>query len=207
MVVIGGTGFDGGSASVLFGGTECVVTAQTNTSITCITRYAAPGIVGVSVEIVGAGVAEQDFSYEYILAVTSVTPTTGGLAGAARLTMGGEGFIAGSGSEATVRVVFEVPGLEMHVVGLYTVPPGTPSGQWRLNVTGNATEWISTDADADTVRSALVEAAPSLLNVDVFVVDDVPGPLLNRIYPRQWALRFSRTAVPGLGVERCTDPR
>jgi hypothetical protein len=208
-VVLAGSNFDtNGGNTVLFGGRKCNVTVATTTSISCIVQRAgAPGIVDVSVRVEGAGMTEQAVLYKYILSTTSVTPSTSGLVGGVSVTILGQGFLAGSNSDVKASAAFEIPGLETYVVGLYTVPQGSPSGQWRMSLTGNKTEWISTNASAEIVQQRLVDAMPSLLSVDVFVADHVPGQFLNRMYPRQWVVRFSRASVPGLGVQRCTDPR
>ena len=64
---------------------------------------------------------------------------------------------------------------------------------------------LPVDATAEQVETAVM-TFPTVVACDVVVADNVPGRLLNRAYPRQWAIRMTRTGVAGLGVERCTSP-
>jgi len=64
---------------------------------------------------------------------------------------------------------------------------------------------LPVDATAEQVENAVM-TFPTVVACDVVVADNVPGRLLNRAYPRQWAIRMTRTGVAGLGVERCTSP-
>lgn len=64
---------------------------------------------------------------------------------------------------------------------------------------------LPVNATAQQVKDAVL-TFPTVVGCDVVSADNAPGRLLNRGYPRQWAIRMTRTGVAGLGVERCTSP-
>ncbi len=81
-----------------------------------------------------------------------------------------------------------------------------PSGRWRLFLGGQATGWLSINATEASVHRAVTDAWPSIRSVEVITADNANGMLINRAYPRQWAIRMRRKGVPGLGRSRCTNP-
>lgn len=65
---------------------------------------------------------------------------------------------------------------------------------------------LSVESSAQQIEDAVKSTFPTVVGCDVVSADNIPGRLLNRAYPRQWAVRMTRMGVVGLGVERCLNP-
>jgi hypothetical protein len=81
-----------------------------------------------------------------------------------------------------------------------------PEGTFQLRLTGRASKRLSLNATATEVQSAVIEAFPDVLSASVFALDDQPGRLLDRSYPRQWLVKLERQGIAGASVDRCTNP-
>eukprot|EP00961_Rhodomonas_salina_P302103 3940726-Rhodomonas_salina.5 len=81
-----------------------------------------------------------------------------------------------------------------------------PAGEWQVSLGGKWTGALPANASEDLVRQEIKDSFPWLSNIDVIGATNLPGRFLNRAYPQQWAIRFSRQGVAGLGVDRCTNP-
>lgn len=84
------------------------------------------------------------------------------------------------------------------MVGLYSadrIPAGNVTGEWTLSLGGVTTQPLNASASEEEVLDEVSSAFPSLSDVQVVSYDGVPGPFLNRFYPRQWEIRFSRLKV------------
>jgi hypothetical protein len=83
------------------------------------------------------------------------------------------------------------------------------SGQWALSLGGVSTHWMflnATEKDVIDVIQGAIHSWDDVVSVDVTQADDLPGPFLNRDYPRQWAIKLLRQYAIGKGKERCTNP-
>ncbi|XP_048777455.2 fibrocystin-L-like isoform X3 [Ostrea edulis] len=92
-LTITGTSFGASAAdnSVTIGGVACTVTSASSTQLVC-TVGAGTGSHAVEVNVAGVGLASGSFSFSYNTRITSITPTSGSLAGGSRLTVAGSGF-------------------------------------------------------------------------------------------------------------------
>lgn len=92
-VVISGTNFVAGSTTVSFGGAFVTPTTVTSTSMTVSAPAGTPGPATITVNAPG-GTATQSGSFTYIAfpTVSSISPTTGPLAGGTTVTILGSGF-------------------------------------------------------------------------------------------------------------------
>jgi len=122
IATISGANFvtpDHPDVTVFLGQTPCDLLSSNATVITCTTRASAPGAVQVAVENLVRGVSDASGapSYEYVLAVSSVSPSRIGLGGGVTLTVQGDGLVAASGT--TARASVSIAGLEVYNVGVY----------------------------------------------------------------------------------------
>jgi len=107
-------------AKVLLGQTECEVMSTTLSLIVCETRANSPAVVDISVHNLATGSAsdpEAAQAFEYLLSVSAVSPSTFGLGGGAKVTVSGEGMIAGSGAAATATL--GIAGMVVYNVGVF----------------------------------------------------------------------------------------
>lgn len=81
-LTITGTSFGASAAdnSVTIGGVACTVTSASSTQLVC-TVGAGTGSHAVEVNVAGVGLASGSFSFSYNTRITSITPTSGSLAG------------------------------------------------------------------------------------------------------------------------------
>jgi hypothetical protein len=138
-VVITGNGFTG-ATSVSFGGTPLAPTAVTDTSITVVSpARAVAGTVDVLVTTPGgtsANTAADNFTYGALPVVTSVSPTTGGIAGGTIITVTGSGFtgatsVSVGGTAVTPTNVTDTSLTVVapaHVAGVVDIIVTTPTG-------------------------------------------------------------------------------
>jgi outer membrane protein OmpA-like peptidoglycan-associated protein len=100
-VTITGTGFQAG-ATVLIGGVACTVVTRTATQITCTTGAHAAGLTDVVVTNTDTGTVTKSNAYTYVApgvvnpTITTVSPSSGPIAGGTTLTINGTGFQAGA---------------------------------------------------------------------------------------------------------------
>jgi hypothetical protein len=85
-----------------------------------------------------------------------------------------------------------------------------PIGRWKVGVGGFYSRWLALNASDVDVREAILEQAPlwgDIASVEVIRVENLPGKLLDRAYPQQWAIRLGRfNSLHSQGLERCTNP-
>jgi hypothetical protein len=81
-----------------------------------------------------------------------------------------------------------------------------PEGTFQLRLAGRASKRLSLNASATEVQSAVIEAFPDVLSASVFALDDKPGRMLDRSYPRQWLVKLERQGIAGASVDCCTNP-
>ncbi|XP_076030840.1 fibrocystin-L-like [Oratosquilla oratoria] len=92
---ITGSGFDSSSLSdymVFVGDNSCSVSAASSTTITCAIPHLSAGTYSVRVLVQPRGEATPRLSHTVALAVTSVSPATGGTGGGYTVTVSGTGF-------------------------------------------------------------------------------------------------------------------
>lgn len=97
-IVINGIGFgnDQNRVSVTIGSAECTITTFNDSTIVCMALNHAAGsyILQVHVEGIGnANRAEDVPCFTYLLSITSISPTTGGIGTGYLLNISGEGFL------------------------------------------------------------------------------------------------------------------
>jgi hypothetical protein len=159
------------------GQSPCEVQTKTASQIVCIASAGAPGAVDVSVENQENGVSEVAPSFEYILDISSVTPSAVGIGGGANLTVTGDGMVAGSGEIA--HGIIQIAGIETYAVSVYQaslaheiheivlsapscyqerfcsdVEPA-PQGTFRLEVAGQTTGDIPITSDGVDMQDNL----------------------------------------------------
>jgi hypothetical protein len=141
---ITGTGFVPKATTVMFGKVAAapnLLTVVNATTITCSAPPEAAGTVDVTVTTPG-GVSvptkADKFTYEAVPAVSSVSPSSGPMAGGTLVTLTGAGFVAG----ATVQVGNGV-GTQVTVVSptaiTFKTPPGTVSAAYVTVTTPGGT--------------------------------------------------------------------
>ncbi len=96
IVTLYGSGLtdDISSISVTIGGSTCDVTQANSTQITCTAADHAAGIyaVRVFIEDIGFASVHRNLSFNYLLTVSSITPSVGSLGGGEKITITGNGF-------------------------------------------------------------------------------------------------------------------
>ena len=102
-------------------------------------------------------------------------------------------------------------GLSGGVVSVTRIRDGsTPlTGKWAISLSGVSTRWLQVNATEADVLGAIqdkISMWDDVLSVDVTQGDNIPGPFINRDYPRQWAIKLQRQHALGNGKERCTNP-
>jgi len=100
-LTITGSNFVNGQTSVEVGGVTCAVNTVSSTSITCTVGSSPAGYQPVVVEVVSVGQSNSNIVFQYLLQVTSVTPSQGSYGGGQVLTVVGSGF---SGSDVDVTI-------------------------------------------------------------------------------------------------------
>jgi hypothetical protein len=101
LLTITGSNFVNGQTSVQVGGVTCAVNNVSSTSITCTVGSGPAGNQPVVVEVISVGQSNSNFVFQYLLQVTSVTPSQGSYGGGQVLTVVGSGF---SGSDVDVTI-------------------------------------------------------------------------------------------------------
>ena len=81
-----------------------------------------------------------------------------------------------------------------------------PAATFQMRLGGVLSEHVPLNATAAEVEQAVKSAFPDVLSASVFALDDHPGKLLDRAYPRQWVVKLERQDVAGASVDRCTSP-
>ena len=81
-IILVGSGFgsDVADNSVTIDGVECTVTSATSGSVECVVGSHSAGMYGVELYVNAIGYATSAVDFEYVLTVTSTTPTEGKLA-------------------------------------------------------------------------------------------------------------------------------
>ncbi|KAI0230284.1 Fibrocystin-L [Lamellibrachia satsuma] len=98
-VTVTGTGFDGDTKEnnvVKIGNITCAVSSATETEIVCTAGMGPAGLRTVWVSVIGKGAAKVEESvsmdFEYTAALSSISPTAGGIGGGIAVTVTGAGF-------------------------------------------------------------------------------------------------------------------
>lgn len=108
------------SSVVRVGDTACKTTSLTPSQIICVTKSGPIGTFSVTVQTGDSVSVPSDAArFQYVLSVSSVTPTTLGFRGGVPAKFTGEGFAAG---DASVLAQVETYSRETYVIGLYTSP-------------------------------------------------------------------------------------
>ncbi len=101
---------------VTMGPTDCRVETSTATEIVCETSSASVGIVGISIQNPSNGgtsdPSNEDAKFEYVLAVSSITPSVNGMGGGSILKVTGEGM-----ANAAAHII--ISGMETYAIGVY----------------------------------------------------------------------------------------
>ena len=207
-VTVSGTGFSD-SAVVTFGGVNASVQSASATELVVTAPPGALGDMQVMVSTAEGGASSEAAQvFSYFLYVSELDLHAGvGLAGGATLSVGGRGFVSAAGVKANMSLL--LPGTEVYVVGLYTaqrMSAENVTGDFTLHLDGLASGPLGTNNSADEIEDELRAAFPHAQNLHVAIFDAAPGQFINRFYPRQWEISFSRLDVAGAGIDRCTDP-
>ena len=129
-ITIQGSGFatQPSSNHVKIGGTPCLVTASTSSSIDCTLAAKPAGGYPVMVHVDGKGLATTGMNFTYQLNVDTVTPNQSGYGGGKLITISGSGFsresmveICGKSCEISENYVVNDTNIKCEV------PPKTPS--------------------------------------------------------------------------------
>jgi hypothetical protein len=80
------------------------------------------------------------------------------------------------------------------------------SVQWQMKLNGRVSEKLWHNSSEIEVEQAILTAFPDVLSAAVIAVQNKPGRLLDRTYPRQWTIKIVRQEVAGIGKDRCTNP-
>lgn len=104
-VVISGSNFVTGQTTVTVGGVPCAVTSVSSTSIACTVGSGPAGNQPVLVTIPSIGQSNNNIQFQYILQVSTISPSRGGYGGGQTVTINGNGF---NGSSINVTVCGEV---------------------------------------------------------------------------------------------------
>merc|ERR1719239_970897 len=99
-LTISGSNF-GATPEVSIGGSDCAVTAATDSSISCDLPAIAGGDYAVVVFAVEYGLSDEATTYTSTLAADSMTPTSGSFGGGSLLTIAGQGFDTVTNPEVT----------------------------------------------------------------------------------------------------------
>merc|ERR1719239_2005518 len=99
-LTISGSNF-GATPEVSIGGSDCAVTAATDSSISCDLPAIAGGDYAVVVFAVEYGLSDESTTYTSTLAADSMTPTSGSFGGGSLLTIAGQGFDTVTNPEVT----------------------------------------------------------------------------------------------------------
>ena len=100
-LTISGSHF-GAAPEVSIGGSDCAVTASTDSSISCDLPAIAGGDYAVVVFASEYGLSDEATTYTSTLAADSMTPTSGSFGGGSLLTIAGQGFDTETNPEVTV---------------------------------------------------------------------------------------------------------
>ncbi|MGC7402303.1 IPT/TIG domain-containing protein [Pandoraea pneumonica] len=133
-VVISGTNFVSGSTTVSFGGAFVTPSVVTQTSMTVTAPAGTPGPATITVNAPG-GTATQSgsFTYTAVPVVTSLSPTTGPLAGGATVTILGSGFTGASSVSFGATTVTPTVNSDSQIT--VTAPSKTGAGTVDVTVT------------------------------------------------------------------------
>lgn len=80
------------------------------------------------------------------------------------------------------------------------------NGEWQLKLGGRVSQRLSLNATEEEVRQVVSSAFPEVLDVAVIAAENMPGKLLDRVYPRQWAIKLQRQNLAGASRDRCVNP-
>lgn len=107
LVTITGTGFSTSEndITVLFGGILCAVAAANYNSIQCTLGEDSAGSKPLSVQMTPLGIVDtRGIVLDYPLAITSIQPSSGSVAGGTVITLNGTGFSPSSSGNCVTRV-------------------------------------------------------------------------------------------------------
>jgi len=185
--------------TVLLGSSLCKVIEANASSLQCIAGAGTigSGVVTVLVDGVGVSDAASSPQFEYQLSLTSLTPTPTvfGFGGGNHITVSGQGFVSGVGSDEYVTPILAIAGLQTFVVGVY-MPSYTPEKHeivltadyenevqevsfpnatfFVLAFVGRQTERLPRNVQQHVLQEALIKLMPAS-SISVFVIATPQG--------------------------------
>ena len=81
-----------------------------------------------------------------------------------------------------------------------------PPGKWQMKLGTRVSAALPLNATDDDVRNAVLSAFPDVKSATVFAVGKLPGQLIDREYPWQWAVKLVRQDLAGASRNRCINP-
>jgi len=116
-VTVAGTNLGASDAVATIGGAACAASSSSATQIVCTT---SPWVVGAADVVVSSseGISAGSVQYTYVLGVSSVSSLSFGLGGGVDATLGGEGFVSGTGTTAMATTT--LMGREVYSIGHFT---------------------------------------------------------------------------------------
>lgn len=153
-VVISGTNFVAGSTTVSFGGAFVTPSVVTSTSMTVSAPAGTPGPATITVNAPG-GTATQSGSFTYIAfpTVSSISPTTGPLAGGATVTILGSGFTNASSVNFGASMVTPTVNSDTQIT--VTAPSSVSAGVKDVTVTVPSIGTSATSANTKFTYAAV----------------------------------------------------
>ncbi|XP_071488092.1 fibrocystin-L-like [Diadema antillarum] len=93
-ITISGSAFSNDTAdvSVTIDGVECTVTSASTSTVQCNVGAHSAGIFDVEMYVDGLGIGDSDETFEYVLTVSSISPSAGSFGGGQMLLVSGSGF-------------------------------------------------------------------------------------------------------------------
>ncbi|XP_076438726.1 fibrocystin-L-like isoform X2 [Babylonia areolata] len=163
-VVVAGSGFSSvpGENVVLIGGVAATVSAASATSLTLTLGSQVTGTFPVVVDVSGAGLSNDDVTFEYTLGSVSISPTTGTTAGGQTLTVTGSGFLPG--------------GTDVTICGQSCAPQaGSVTATQLLCLTPPSSASTLTTCDVDVSVNSVTQTAGSQYTYDPSITPDITG--------------------------------
>ncbi|XP_072034178.1 fibrocystin-L-like [Amphiura filiformis] len=154
-LVLTGTEFAASGNEVNLGGTECVITAESETEISCTIPDHTPGQYDVELSVPGKGFADtsQIGDFTFTLKITGVSPNSGSILGGTTVTIPGEGFgtnsslvkvTFGSSSECEIITLIDE---QIECVTKQVLQTHTISNQGIHPEVGTGYQWIPLEKD------------------------------------------------------------
>ena len=194
---------DGNVISI--GGVPCKVQDATSTHILCSTQALAPGPKNVIISNVN-GSSVEDVSYVSVLHVDSITASqNAGLGGGLTISLQGQGFLY---PDHNASLSIDFFGQEIYVIGAYRKSGFNISGTFSLRIGDLISAQLHPTSTSVEIKAAIEQAFLPLgiKELRVTSIDNEPGKLADRLYPRQWIISWQRPDILGSSLERCTDP-